>query len=348
MRPHTLHPWAIARWPLSIVLIASTLFPTPNDPETHDMSPSRAPSIVGPQLCAECHVDEHRAWQASSHSMGGKTLSRSPEAKAMAGALGIRRIKGEERCTTCHFTMQTSGSGRLRATSGVSCESCHGPASNWIEAHSDYGPNATGAHDESESHRLARLQHSQSMGMVHPGSLYELGSRCYTCHSIDDQELVGKAGHPTGAGFELVAWSQGEVRHNFSEQPHPASSERNPASSLDRRARMYVIGRGLELEFALRSLTLARPEVWSEARERVESAWRDMHAIVERLGTPALDELMHRMDSFDIASDTPTAELVSDIAELTRRTETELEQIDLSPAFKLLPDEEAYRGQATR
>jgi len=193
---------------------------------------------------------------------------------------------------------------------------------------------------------MARLQESQAMGMIHPDSLYELGAQCYACHSIDDQELTGTAGHPTGSGFELVTWSQGEVRHNFGQRPSADSGERNQESSQDRRVLMYVIGRGLELEFALRALLRTRPAMWPEARERVAIAWSDLQAITTRLEAPGLEELARRMESFDIASDTPTASFVSEIAQLTRRLEDELQETDLSSAFEILPGDDAYRGQA--
>ena len=54
------------------------------------------------------------------------------------------------------------------------------------------------------------------------------------------------------------------------------------------------------------------------------------------------------MDSLDLDAGAPPANLVSDVAELTRKIEDELGELDLSPAFEWLPAENAYRGPVRR
>ena len=65
-------------------------------------------------------------------------LHRKPEAKAIADKLGLRSVKRNDECIKCHYTTQTVD-GHPRIVAGVSCESCHGAARDWIEMHADYG-----------------------------------------------------------------------------------------------------------------------------------------------------------------------------------------------------------------
>ena len=334
MRSPTLPTWSIVRWSLALTLAAGAVVSPASDPPA---ATEAAAGVVGPGACAECHASAHEVWQASTHFTNSKTLSRSDEAKAIGKALGIRRIKADERCTSCHFTLQSSDSGRIKATTGVSCESCHGPAADWLDPHADFGPDASNAEEESEAHRLERRRRCREAGLVSPRSVYELGARCYSCHSIDDSELVTAGGHPTGAGFELVAWSQGEIRHNF----HQDGSGENTESPVERRALMYVVGRALELEHALLALERATPERGVELRARLDAAAADVARILELATVPALAELA----ALASGGSTPAPEA---LRALGARTESELGAVDLTPLFDLLPGEESYVGRALR
>jgi hypothetical protein len=198
--------------------------------------------VLGPDSCGECHQHEVESWKASQHATGADELHRLPVARDIAQRLDIRRLKTEERCIRCHYTVGIERE-RERAIAGVSCESCHGAARDWVKLHDDYG----GAERESESdaHREERIARSSAAGMIWPRETAELARNCYECHVIDDPELIEKGGHPTGHEFELVAWTQGEVRHNGKE---------NRVAPMGRQRRMYVLGQMLELEHSLRAL----------------------------------------------------------------------------------------------
>ena len=206
--------------------------------------------ITGPDSCAECHESEHEVWMASAHQAGSKALARDPEARRIAKALGVRRIKTDDRCISCHYTPQQQDDKKLKIIAGVSCESCHNPASNWIDSHARFGADASSAEDETPEHRADRHEYCDSMGMNRPGRLYELASSCFKCHGIYDDELVGTAGHPKGDAFEFASWSQGEIRHNFVR----AGTDQNPASDAERVRVMYVLGASLRLEYACRAV----------------------------------------------------------------------------------------------
>ena len=81
---------------------------------------------------------------------------------------------------------------------------------------------------------------------------------------------MNKGGHPAGSAFELVSWSQGEVRHNTW---HSKGRENVPASAARRRM-LYLVGLGAELEAALRAIakaTVRKPFAFAMAREDARS-----------------------------------------------------------------------------
>ena len=95
--------------------------------------------IVGTERCSECHEPAVDQWETTSHY---KTFNGADDVEAMhrrdAAAeildnLGERSAKRGV-CASCHYTMQAEeAGGRPRANYGVSCESCHGAAADWIE-----------------------------------------------------------------------------------------------------------------------------------------------------------------------------------------------------------------------
>jgi len=238
--------------------------------------------IMGPDACAECHENEHHVWMDSAHQADSQILTRNPEAKRIAKVLGVRRIKTDDRCASCHFTSQQLEGKRLRVISGVSCESCHSPAANWIDPHAQFGPGVSSSADENPEHRADRHQYCDSMGMNRPERLYEIASACYTCHGIFDSELVQTAGHPAGDAFEFASWSQGDIRHNFVR----AGTGQNPASAADRVRVMYLVGAALRLEYACRAAAK------SDQTEGVVLATASLQAIVDATGITDATELV--------------------------------------------------------
>lgn len=209
--------------------------------------------VVGPEKCGECHKDEVAVWRETRHYKSFYELSRTPEARKITKALGIKRIKKDSACLNCHF-LQANIQGKVKPIAGVSCESCHSPAMDWIKVHNDYGGKEVKKEDETPEHRAERLKKIEASGMIRPSDLYELASNCYGCHLVPRENLVNKGGHKAGSDFELVAWSQGEVRHNFFRS---ASGKENMESSPERMRIMFVVGKALELEHALRGVAMA-------------------------------------------------------------------------------------------
>ena len=108
---------------------------TENDPLQARLV-EEAEKIVFSDRCGECHAAEFEVWEETSHATGFDTLHTTDRAKEVYEALGLRKIKrGSEEatpaCLECHYT-PTVRRGVLRAGAGVTCESCHGPARDWV------------------------------------------------------------------------------------------------------------------------------------------------------------------------------------------------------------------------
>lgn len=218
--------------------------------------------IVGPNACAECHKQEVEAWKGTHHFKTFRKMPRDPEANQIAKRMGVRRIKSESLCRDCHFTVQQKDNVE-DAISGISCESCHGAGKDWIKVHSGYSGKT--AKTESKAEATARWKLAESKGMIRPHSLYQLAKNCYGCHVVPREDLVNKGGHRAGSAFELVSWSQGEVRHNTW---HSKGKENVPASAARKRM-LYLVGLGVELETALRAVgkaTVRKPYAFEMAR----------------------------------------------------------------------------------
>ena len=143
---------------------------------------------------------------------------------------------------------------RLEAIAGVSCESCHGSAQDWVSIHNDYGgPGVTRA-QETPQHREQRFQTSIQLGMRNPVNVYLVAQSCYRCHTVPDEKLVNVGGHNAGSlDFEMVSWSQGTVRHNFVRTDGKANADETPA----RLRAMFIAGMVADLEFSMRATSKA-------------------------------------------------------------------------------------------
>lgn len=222
---------------------------------------------VGPNACAECHKQETEAWKVSHHFKTYNDLPRNKEAIEIAKKLGIRRVKSESLCLTCHFTLQQKQD-KEEPVAGISCESCHSAGADWIKVHSEFSGKTEKT--ESKAEAETRLKLADSKGMIRPSSLYRLAKNCYSCHVVPQEKLVNVGGHTAGSAFELVSWSQGEVRHNT----WSSKGKENVAADPARKRMLYLVGLGVELETGIRAVsnaTARQPYAFAMAR-RVDAA----------------------------------------------------------------------------
>jgi hypothetical protein len=233
---------------------------------------------VGPNACAECHKQEVEAWKGSHHFKTFRDLPRSPKANEIADRMGVRRIKSESMCLGCHFTVQQKDS-KEEPVAGISCESCHSGGQEWIKVHSGYSGKT--AQTESKAEAEARWKLADSKGMIRPGDLYQLAKNCFGCHVVPKEELVNKGGHKAGSAFDLVAWSQGEVRHNT----WYSKGKDNAMAGAARKRMLYLVGLGVELETALRAIGKAtvRKAYAFEMAKRADKARKQLAAAAKAL-----------------------------------------------------------------
>ena len=208
-------------------------------------------NIEGPNACVECHKEEGELWKNTHHFTTFRSMPRTKEARKISKKLGIRRLKAESLCLNCHFTTQTKR-GKRRVVSGISCESCHGKGKRYIEIHSGF----SGKKDEkleSKAEEKTRWAKSDQGGMIRPSAVYSVAKNCFGCHLVPQEKLVNVGGHPPGSEFDLIAWSQGEVRHNV----WYTKGKSNKVAAAGRRRMLYLVGLGVELENSLRAVGFA-------------------------------------------------------------------------------------------
>ncbi len=229
--------------------------------------------IVGPNACAECHKQEAEAWKGTHHFQTFREMPRRKEANEIAARMGVQRIRSEGLCLTCHYTVQEKEN-KKQAIAGISCESCHSAGEDWIKVHSGFSGKTEKT--ETKAEQEARWKLAESKGMIRPSSLYRLAKNCYSCHVVPQEDLVNKGGHPAGSAFELVSWSQGEVRHNT----WRSKGKENVPASAARKRMLYLVGLGVELETGLRAVghATARRLYAFEMAKRVDRARKQLAA----------------------------------------------------------------------
>jgi hypothetical protein len=273
----------------AFVCLLTPLFAAETDRIAGDIlhDPSK---ILGPDSCTKCHEKETLQWHATPHFATFETLHRKSEAKAIADRLGLGSIKRNDTCLACHYTAQEVNS-RVRVIAGVSCESCHGAAKDWIALHNDYGgPNAT-KESETPEHRLQRIASSVKAGMNNPANIYLIARQCLSCHTTPNEQLVNVGGHTAGSKeFELVSWSQGMVRHNFLR----TNGASNAAATAAELRVLYVVGVMADLEASLRATAAATTKAafGIASAQRAAALKKKLHEIGELINNPNIDEAL--------------------------------------------------------
>ena len=305
-----------------------------------------ADNIVGANACGECHVSEFEAWKNTHHFKTFSELHRRPKAKEIKEKLGLKRIKSESDCLQCHYTSQNVEE-KLRVVSGISCESCHGPAKNWIDVHNDFGGPDITRETETPEHREARLAKVATAGMIRPDEIYKLASNCFQCHTVPNERLVNIGGHKAGSRFELVSWLQGEVRHNYVNSEDKSNREDPP----ERLRLLYVTGRILDLEYSMRGVAKAtKKEKYAVTMaKRTKRAIAQLDKINELKPIPEIGQMISvakdqklKLNNHDALS--AAADKIASLAAafLESNKNSSLEALD-----PLLPPSDNYKGTAS-
>ena len=197
-------------------------------------------------------------------------------------------------------------------TSGVSCESCHGAARDYLDQHGliQKSGQRVKPFEEDPADAAARVARAcEEGGMIastrfHSRSFVEIADNCFGCHTVPDERLVNEAGHPAGSAMDFVDWSQGIIRHNFHRSSSDKkSSAKDPdrenvaASAADLRV-FHVVGNGVDLEFGLRGLAKATSEgAYATAMvTRIGEAEKALRSIQAAAATPQVQEALAALD----------------------------------------------------
>ena len=167
-----------------------------------------SPRYLGAASCSSssCHGgagEQHNqfiVWsQRDFHQRASLILTNARSAR-IAERLSINDVSVSTRCTVCHSPLTTVSPTRLsdknHPDSGVSCESCHGPAEAWLRSHT--------RRDYTYAMRV-------SAGMHDLRNWYIRANACVACHQTVDNDVVD-AGHPRLV-FELSTQTKAQPPH---------------------------------------------------------------------------------------------------------------------------------------
>jgi mono/diheme cytochrome c family protein len=257
---------------------------------------SAQPFFKGAKLCEECHEAEAKIWKKTKHFTSFRTVHREPKddskpspKKILKAVGGQKRMKRNETCYLCHYTLEQKDAGaKPAAKSGTSCESCHGASSDWLALHDNYGGKTIKRDQEAAEHKAKRVADSTAAGLIWPSMQYEVAENCMTCHGLarpdlkaDDLAKMLGAGHPINPDFELVKYSQGSVRHRY----YPPDIKTNAEMSPQDLAQIYVVGQAAALVSATGAMSKSDEAKYKEAQnKRAENAKAILKNIPEAAG----------------------------------------------------------------
>ncbi|MGB1109369.1 MAG: multiheme c-type cytochrome [Gammaproteobacteria bacterium] len=236
------------------------------------------PFNVGYKKCNKCHEAEVDVWKETAHFKSYKAVHKKDEAKKILKAVGgAKSMKKSEVCASCHYTaIQKKAGAKAKIKAGPSCESCHGTSSEWIDIHNDYG-DAEEAKDETPAHKTQRIADASAAGMIWPSEKYDVASNCMSCHGLAHPDIDGDtlstmldAGHPIEPGFELVAYSQGSVRHRF----YPPDVNTNAEMNAAELSNLFAVGQIARLVSASSAADKSQHADYKAAQEERAKAAR--------------------------------------------------------------------------
>lgn len=213
---------------------------------------SAQPFNEGFRKCEKCHESEVDVWKKTKHFTGFQETQKKESAKKiLAAAGGGTSMRSNQACVLCHYTeTKSSAAAKPAVNSGPSCESCHGPSSDWRDVHNFYGDGIDDPKKEPAAKREKRLADARKAGMIWSFMTYDIAANCNECHGLANPKLKGdvlgkmlEAGHPAEPEFELVRHSQGSVRHRF----YPPNINTNAEMSAAELARLFIVGQAAKL-----------------------------------------------------------------------------------------------------
>ena len=331
----------LATQPLRLFLMSAAaiffaaFFSSPGSAQTHTAAYDGAGKYTGPGSCAStsCHgsitprtendvlQNEYSTWIVKDkHAQSYKALTGNI-GERMAGILGLGKAETAPRCLACHALnpLPAERSRTFDVSEGVSCESCHGPASGWLGPHTE---------------RDWTHQKSVELGMFDVRSVTKRTEKCLSCHLGGEDKFVDHqmiaAGHPD-LFFELDSFSAVMPRH----WKEPA--EAGPSDPWYE-VRELTTGEAVQLrESMLRLVSRSRGKIWPEYSEMQcyachhslttpEQSWRQARGYPDRRpGDPPWNasrysvfrDVVHELDGQDAGQlDTQVSQLAKLMSQL--------------------------------
>jgi len=149
--------------------------------------------------------NEYVTWsRVDKHALKANQVLWNEKSQRIAKNLGLKQPAHEAKvCVDCHGhnpPAEQRGE-RFKASDGVSCEACHGPAENWIKSH--VAPGAT-------------HQDNVKNGLYPTSDPVALAKLCLSCHFGNKDKFVTHrimgAGHPR-ISFELDTFTHTQPAH---------------------------------------------------------------------------------------------------------------------------------------
>jgi hypothetical protein len=158
---------------------------------------------ITPQNINEVLQNEYSIWIVQDKHARAYNALTGAIGERMAGILGVGKAEAAPKCLACHALNPPAElrSRTFDVSEGVSCESCHGPASGWLGPHTE-----------------RNWTHAQSVaaGMVDTRDIVKRTQKCLSCHLGSEEKFVDHemiaAGHPD-LFFELASFSAAMPRH---------------------------------------------------------------------------------------------------------------------------------------
>jgi hypothetical protein len=147
---------------------------------------------VGMTKCAACHYAQFKDWKETSH---GKAFEILPT-----------KYRDDSSCLECHTTghgeVSSSEDASSAATTGVSCEACHGPGG----AHTRYGLTFVGQ---------GRELTDESLGVLRSKIQRTALDRCLKCHAASGHKPHPKFDRDNAGSMRLDSDSQQASSKSF-------------------------------------------------------------------------------------------------------------------------------------
>src|SRR6266853_2561907 len=297
------------RWPLrcAVILCGAIFFATLATARAA-RPPTEASKYTGPGSCSStsCHgsvkpradsrifQNEYSIWVVKDkHAKAYEALT-GQVGERIGRILGVGKSEQAAKCLACH-ALDVPADSRAKTfelNEGVTCESCHGPASAWLGPHITRG-----------------WTHEQSLaaGMYDTRNLVRRTEKCLSFHlgtqeKFVDHEMIA-AGHPD-LYFELDSFSAVMPRHWKS--PRESEPGKPAEDAAWAGVRDWGTGQAVQLRAAMERLTwraknerFDKKDVWPEYSELscfachhalgpAKDSWRQAHGYVgRRPGDPA-------------------------------------------------------------